>query len=124
MEKPLWVKPEATTRCGRCGERQPVAVAAVGYRCRSCGADWRWAVCGNCEFVQVVREELPAVECSRCHTVHVSWWKTADSESIAPVVAERRRADDVRRRRAWKGWAAVLGLLLGLALLALWVQSM
>lgn len=121
MDRRLWVKPEATARCRHCGERQPVAVAAVGYRCRSCGADWRWAVCGNCERMQVVREELPAVECSRCHTVHVSWWKTADSESIAATVAGHRQRHDERRRRVWRRWVALLAVLLGLALLAAWV---
>lgn len=121
MERRLWLKPQATARCGHCGERQPVPVAAVGYRCRSCGADWRWAVCGNCELVQVVREEIPAVECARCHTVHVSWWKTADSESIAGMIGEQRRRHDERRRQAWRRRVALLAVLFGLSLLAAWV---
>lgn len=121
MDKPLWLKPEAMSRCARCGEHQAVAVAAVGYRCRSCGTDWRWAVCGNCEQLHVVREELPAVECPRCHTVHVSWWRTADSEDIAAMVAEHRRRDDARRRRVRRAWASLIALLVGLALLATWL---
>lgn len=125
MEKPVWLKREAMARCGRCAARQPVAVTAVGYRCRVCSADWRWAACGNCERIQIVREELPAVECVQCHTVHVSWWTTADSESIAATVAARRRDVDARRRRVLQAWAAVIGLLLGLTLLAiaLWTQA-
>lgn len=119
---PLWLKPEIVTRCARCGDRQPVAVAAVGYRCRSCGADWRWVACGNCDRLDVVREELPAVECAGCHTVHVSWWKTSDSESIAEVVAGRRRSVVAQRRRIWRPWAVLIGLLLGLALLRAWLR--
>lgn len=122
MSRPVWLKREAVNRCGRCGRRQAVPVAAVGYRCRFCDADWRWAVCGTCGLLQVQREELPAVECQRCHTVHVSWWKTADSETIAEEVAERRHYADVRGRRVRRALVAVVALvalLLGGALLVL-----
>ncbi|HUR22415.1 MAG TPA: hypothetical protein VMZ73_00940 [Acidimicrobiales bacterium] len=98
-----------------------MAVAAVGYQCRSCSADWRWAVCGNCQRLEAVREELPAVQCSGCHTVHVSWWKTIDSEAIAEMVAGRRRSVEARRRRIRKQWAILIGLLVGLALLGNWL---
>lgn len=99
-----------------------MAVAAVGYRCRSCAADWRWAACGGCNRLDVVREELPVVECSGCHIVHVAWWKTSESESIAELVAARRRDLEARRRRIWRQWAIVVGLLVGLALLGAWVS--
>ena len=122
MENPLWLKQETPARCAHCGERQPVAVTAVGYQCRSCAADWRWAACGNCERLDIVREELPVVECSGCHTVHLSWWKASDSESIADGVAERRRGVEARRRRLWKQWALVIALLVGLALLGSWIS--
>jgi hypothetical protein len=121
MDEPMWLKREAMTRCGHCGERQPVAIAAVGYQCRACATDWRWAVCGNCELVQVAREELEAFVCARCHAVQVAWWKTRHSESLAGMVSERRREDDARRRRVRRAWVAVGGLLLGLALLGLWL---
>ena len=118
MDKPVWLKPEAVTTCRGCGERQPVAVGAVGYRCRRCGTDWRWTTCGNCGALQTAPEESTAVECLECHAVHVAWWKTADSESVAAAVAERRRSEDARRRRAWRSWGLVLGLLVAAAVLA------
>lgn len=122
MEQPLWLKPAPVARCTQCGERQPVAVAAVGYQCRSCAADWRWAACGNCERLDIVREELAVVECSGCHTAHVAWWKTSESESIAELVVARRRAVEARRRRNWTQWAILIGLLVGLALFGSWIS--
>ncbi len=122
MDNPLWLKLQALTRCARCGDRQPVAVAAVGFRCRSCSADWRWAACGSCDRLEMVREELPALECSTCHTVQVAWWTTIDSESIAELVVTRRRDVEARRRRIRRQWAIVIGLLVGMALLGAWIS--
>lgn len=121
MNNPLWLKPEAMVRCAHCGERQRVAVAAVGYQCRSCAADWRWVACGNCDRLDVVREELPAVQCSGCHTVHVAWWKTGDSESIAELVVRRRHSAEAGRWRNLKRWAMVIGLLVAAALVGAWL---
>lgn len=124
MENPLWLKPEVVTRCEHCGERQPLAVAAVGYQCRSCAADWRWAACASCGRLDIVREELPLVECSGCHAVQVAWWKTSESESIAELVAARRRAVEARRRRNRTRWAILIGLLVGLALFGSWISML
>ncbi|MEO7836646.1 MAG: hypothetical protein ABIS21_03265 [Acidimicrobiales bacterium] len=71
--------------------------------------------------MQVLRAEFPVVECSRCHTVHVSWWKTSESESIAGRVAARRRRDYAAKLRVGRAWAVLGVLLLAAAVVVLWL---
>lgn len=82
--------------CPRCATTQPVPVAAVAHECARCNWEWRFAICGTCDTVACSLEYLESWRCESCHAFNRSWWKTADAEREAALVAERRRVENAR----------------------------
>lgn len=103
--------------CPRCSTTQPVPVAAVAHECPRCNWDWRFAICATCDTVACSLEYLESWRCESCNTFNRSWWKTADAEREAALVAERRRIDNATHpgRRL-----AIVGLIVAFVLGSVW----
>jgi len=103
--------------CPRCATTQPVPVTAVAHECARCNWEWRFAICGTCDILACCLEYLESWRCESCNTFNRSWWKTADAEREAPLVAERRRLDNATHpgRRL-----AVVGLIVAFVLGSIW----
>lgn len=99
----------ATAVCPRCAKQQGVLVAAVAHECERCLWEWRFAICGTCNTLLPVLEYLESWQCQSCSMFNRSWWKTADAERDAMVVAERRRVEHLTHpgRRLAAGGVAV-----------------
>lgn len=88
-------------------------MAAVAHECERCLWEWRFAICGTCNTLLPVLEYLESWQCQSCSSFNRSWWKTADAERDAMVVAERRRVENVSHPGRWvAAGAAALFLLI------------